>query len=270
MKNIKEKFGPWAIVTGASSGIGKEFANQLASDGINLVLLARRENLLEELASKLQEQYAVQVKYLPLDLTSETFLEEIIDFTNGLDIRLLVSNAGVAYMGAFNKSPMEQLSRNLNLNVNTQMKLSHWFTSKLSTENKKGGLLLVSSTVAYQGIPYSANYSGAKSYVLNLGEALNVELRNKGINVTVLVPGPTDAPGLTDRTDADMVNNLPMKPQPVDQLVKEGLSALLKNKPSQIGGTLNRTMTKVMLRVMSRNQASAFWGKMVRKMVVAK
>lgn len=267
---LKQRFGPWAIVTGASSGIGKEFANQLAKEGINLILLARRENLLAKLASQLKDQYTVQVKYLSIDLTTDNFLEEIIDFSSGLDVRLLISNAGVAHMGAFNKIPMTNLGRNLKLNVVTQMKLSHWFTSKLLEENKKGGLLLVSSTVAYQGIPYSANYSGAKSYVLNLGEALNYELKDHGINVTVLVPGPTDAPGLTDRTDADMLNNLPMKPQPVDQLVREGLTALLKNKSSQIGGALNRTMTKMMLGLMSRNQASAFWGKMVHKMVVAK
>ena len=268
--NFKEKFGPWAIVTGASSGIGKEFAQQIAASGINVILLARRESLLRELAESLKAKYKIEAKYGRIDLTEEDFLDQIETLTEGLQIGLVISNAGGARMGAFNKIPMSDFESMIRLNVTAQMKISHWFSSRLLKENRRGGLLLVSSTTAYQGVPYGADYSAAKAYILNLGEALNFELKDKGINVTVLVPGPTDTPGLTDNADADMVAHLPMKPQAVDKLVKEGLVALSKNKPTQIGGRPNRIMATLMKTMMSRNGASAFWGKMMHKMVVLK
>jgi len=270
MKNSIKKFGTWALVTGASSGIGKEFANQLAENGMNVILIARRENLLKELANNLESNYNIQTKYLVLDLTDDNIIERIEDITKGLDLSFVVSNAGGARMGAFHKIPMADFESMIQLNVSAQMKISHWFTSRRIKENKKGGLLLVSSTTAFQGVPYGADYAAAKAYILNLGEALNFELKDKGINVTVLVPGPTDTPGLNDNEDADMAAHLPMKPQDPSQLVKEGLTAILKNKPSHIGGRMNRIMAGVMKTAMSRKGASAFWGKMMHKMVVIK
>lgn len=270
MKIIKDNFGSWAIVTGASSGIGKEFATQLAKQGINVILIARRQNLLKELSTSLESNYKIQTKCLILDLIDENIIEHIEDITKGLDIGFVVSNAGGARMGAFHKLPMTDFEAMIKLNVTAQMKISYWFTSRRIKENKKGGLLLVSSTTAFQGVPYAANYAAAKAYILNLGEALNYELRNKGINVSVLVPGPTNTPGLTENKDADMVSHLPMKPQLVEELVREGLTALIKNKPSYVGGKSNRIMVNIMKTIMSRRAASVFWGKMMYKMVTIK
>lgn len=267
MKNLKRKFGPWAVVTGASSGIGKEFARQLVEQGFNVVLFARREALLRELASNLTAKHSVQVKYAPLDLTQGDFLDTMKQQVARLDVGLVVSNAGAAHMGAFTKLKVDDLDAMLKLNVTAQMKISHWFANRLIEASKAGGIILVSSSIAYQGTPYAANYSAAKAYILNLGEALNYELREHNINVSVLVPGPTDAPGLTERQDANMLDNLPMKPQPVDALVREGLRALAKNKPYQIGGGMNRFVTGMMGTVMSRAKASAFWGKKMQEMV---
>ena len=270
MKNNIKQFGTWALVTGASSGIGKEFANQLAENGMNVILIARRENLLKELSNQLEKKFNINTKYLVLDLTDDNIIERIETITKGLDVGFVVSNAGGARMGAFYKIPMADFESMIQLNVSAQMKISHWFTSRRIKEHKKGGLLLVSSTTAFQGVPYGADYAAAKAYILNLGEALNFELKDKGINVTVLVPGPTDTPGLNDNEDADMAAHLPMKPQSPSQLVKEGLTAILKNKPSHIGGRMNRIMSRVMKTAMSRKGASAFWGKMMHKMVVIK
>jgi short-subunit dehydrogenase len=270
MNTIKNKFGTWALITGASSGIGKEFAYQLASQGINLVLIARRENLLKELSEKLKKEANIKVNYLVLDLTSNNIIERIEEATQGLDIGFVVSNAGGARMGAFHKIPRIDFETMIQLNVSAQMKISHWFTAQRIKEEKQGALLLVSSTTAFQGVPYAADYSAAKAYILNLGEALNFELKDKGINVTVLVPGPTNTPGLNENEDADMAAHLPMKPQAVDKLVKEGLDAILKNKPSHIGGRMNRIMTSVMKTFISRNGASKFWGKMMYKMIKIK
>lgn len=270
MIGVKQKYGPWAIVTGASSGIGKEFANQLAASGVNVVLVARRGLLLEELAESLQSRYRVEVRFASLDLSQPTFLAQLELITKGLEIGLVISNAGGARMGAFDKIPVSDFEAMIHLNVMAQMKISHWFTARLIKEKRKGGLILVSSTTAFQGVPYCADYSAAKAYILNLGEALHYEFKHRGIDITVLVPGPTDAPGLTDNADADMMAHLPMKPQPAAGLVKEGLSALMKNKPTHIGGRMNRIMTSIMKIMMTRYAASVFWGKMMYKMVTLK
>ncbi len=270
MKTLKEKFGSWAIVTGASSGIGEEFSKQLAQNGFNLVLLARREELLRKLAQSLKDKYNVEIKYACVDLTSKNFLIQIEEMTKDIDVRFLISNAGALRMGAFHRIPMADFERTINLNVMAQMKISHWFTSYLVKGDKKGGLLLLSSTEAYQGIPYSADYAATKAYILNLGEALNFEFRDKGIHVCVLAPGPVDTPSLTENPDADVVKYLPMKPQAVDLVVKEGLLAILKNKPSHITGRMNRISTFIMKTFMSRKKATALWGKSMYKMVYLK
>lgn len=267
MSTLHNTFGTWALVTGASSGIGKEFAYQLAEKGFNLILLARREYILEEIAKDLETRFSIQVKFQSFDLSKEIDTQVLEDLTKGLKLGLLVSNAGDGRMGSFNKLPINSLEGMIQLNVTSHLQLSHWYTSKLLKENKTGGLILLSSTTAFQGTPYATNYSASKAYVLTFGEALHYELKSKGIHVSVLAPGPTDTPGLNDNKDADLVSHLPTKPQDVKDLVKEGLNAILKNKPLQIGGASNRVMFKMMKLLFSRKAASAFWGKMMYKMV---
>ena len=267
MKKTLPSLGPWAIITGASAGIGAGFARRLAAEGLNLVLVARRAPLLESLAAELRASHGVEVRAHPADLSEPDAAEALATATADLDVGLLVANAGAARMGAFLKVGLRELAAMARLNVTTQLALAHHFATRFAARPQGGGLLLVSSTVAYQGIPYAANYSGAKAYLLNLGEALNHELRGSGVHVTVLVPGPTDTPGLTGRDDANMVEHLPMRPQPVPALVREGLAALLANEPSHIGGRVNRTMTRVMNAVLPRNTAVSFWGTQMQKMV---
>lgn len=267
MSTLHKQFGTWAIVTGASSGIGKEFAYQLAQNGFHLILLARREQKLQEIANDLTSTYSIQVKFKSFNLSEEINMDTLEELTAQLDVGLLVSNAGDGRMGIFNNIPIGSLERMIQLNVTSHLQLSHWFTSLLLKKNKKGGLILLSSTTAFQGTPYATNYSASKAYVLTFGEALNYELKNKGIHVTVLAPGPTDTPGLTENKDADLVSHLPTKPQSVKDLVKEGLAAISKNKPLQIGGASNRVMYRVMKLVFPRKLASAFWGKMMKKMI---
>ena len=264
------QFGPWAVVTGASTGIGEGFARRLAAEGFHLVLVARRLPLLDALAGKLRAAHGVEVRTVRADLSDPVAVEALIEAVADLDVGLLVSNAGAARMGAILKVEHTELTAMARLNVTTQLALTHHFARRFADRPSVGGILLVSSTVAYQGIPFAANYSGAKAYILNLGEALNHELRSAGVHVTVLVPGPTDTPGLTGRDDANMVDHLPMRPQPVEALVREGLDALLANEPSHIGGRLNRTMTRVMNALLPRSTAVTFWGGQMERMVYDK
>lgn len=264
MKNLKN-FGKWAIVTGSSSGIGEEFANRLASLGHNIVLIARREVQLAEVAKNLQNSFNVETKIIPLDLTADNALDVIKKEIEGLDVGLLISNAGIAEMGAYTKVPYEKLDNEVQLNVNVQLKLTHYF-SKFFQNKGKGGIIMVSTAMALQGVPYAANYSASKSYVLNLGEALNYELKKDGVHVTAVMPGPTDTVMITNRTDADM-SGLPMKPQSTEALVKESLKALSKNKPTVVGGRMPKIMGAMGKRVMSRKGNVGMWGKMMHKMV---
>ena len=264
-QKLTKAFGPWAIVTGASSGIGKEFAIQLAQQRLNLVLCARRQDLLNQVAQELHSQFGVSVKSVQLDLSQPDFLDRLKPELENLDVGLLVSNAGAASMGAFLKKDPKQLHEMIQLNVSAHMTLSHFFLTSLLQRKRPGGLLLISSTAALQGVPYAANYSAAKSYVINLGEALNYELSSHNIHVSVTAPGATSTPSFHDRQDVDLTV-IPTKPMPVEQCVRGALKALYRNQPLYIPGVLNKIMAGLMGRTLLPRQASvALWGTLMKR-----
>src|SRR5690349_2708252 len=169
------RFGPWALVTGASSGIGREFARQLAANGLNVVLAARRLPALAELGEELTAQYGIQHRCLPVDLAAPGFLDRIVEATDDLDVGLVVYNAGDMAPGAFPGSTNDALLGDMRLNAETHLSLTHHFGQRLAARGR-GGILLVSSVAGLQPVPYVANYSATKSYVLTLAEAVHHEL----------------------------------------------------------------------------------------------
>jgi short-subunit dehydrogenase len=231
------RFGPWALVTGASSGIGREFARQLAANGLNLILVARRLSILNEVAADLAARYGIQCQCVPVDLASPDFLAPIAEATEDRDVGLVVSNAGDMVLGEFLDSTHEALLAELRVNAETHLRLARHFGPRLAARGR-GGILLVSSVAALQPVPFIANYSATKSYVLSLGESVHRELAAKGVNVTVLVPGATDTPMLT-RFGADQT---PMRRliMPVQTCVSDGLAALAANRPRRVSGFMNR------------------------------
>ena len=246
MKNLavidRDKFGPWAVVTGASSGIGKEFARQLAANGLNLVLVARRAELLKEIGARLEEDFGIKTKTVQVDLAEKDFIEKINAPTSALDIGLVVSNAGAGNPGPFMSKEMTDLLMHVRLNATAHLELVHHFAPSLA-KRRKGGILLVGAMGASNGIPYMANDSATKAYVSALGEALHVEFIELGINVTVLHVGLTDTPVIA-KFGLDP-KSMPMKPMSVEQCVSEGLFALQKNQSACIPGRLNRVMNRV-------------------------
>jgi uncharacterized protein len=248
------KFGPWAIVTGASSGIGKEFARQLAASGFHVVLVSRRLSTLEELGDRLAAEFGVQYRAVEVDLTEEYFLSRIEEATHDLDIGLVVSNAGTWMLGDFVTMDSRALQRSLNLNVKAHLDVAHHFGQRLARRGR-GGLLLTASTAGLQGIPFSAEYAAAKAYVLTLGEGLHNELQKVGVHVTVLLPGATDTPLL-----AASGFELPtiLKPMSVEQCVAEGLAALSTNRATHIAGRMNRMLAALM----PRRLATRMYGSM--------
>lgn len=247
-------FGPWAIVTGASSGIGKEFARQLAASGLHVVLVARRLSTLEELGSRLAAEFGVQYRAVGVDLAEEHFLGKIEEATHDLDIGLVVSNAGTWLIGDFVTMDSSALQRSLHLNVRAHMDVAHHFGQRLA-RRRRGGLLMTASTAGLQGIPFNAEYAAAKAYVLTLGEGLHGELQKAGVHVTVLLPGATDTP-LLAASGFDLPSFL--KPMSPEQCVAEGLAALSANRATHIAGRMNRMLAALM----PRRLATRMYGSM--------
>src|SRR3989441_5618217 len=238
-KVAKERFGPWALVTGASSGIGKEFARQVAAAGINVVLVARRETTLIEVGRSIGNDFKVQHRVIVMDLSQEGFIPKLAEHTKDLDIGLVVSNAGTANPGEFLKLDRHLLEETLRLNTMSHLDIAHYFGGKLAVR-RRGGLILVGAMGAENGIPCIANDGAAKAYVHSLGEALHYEFKPLGVYVTVLAAGVTNTEVL-EKFGFDP-KTMPMKPMSVEQCVSEGLNALRENRSRIIPGRVNRIM----------------------------
>ena len=235
----KKRFGPWALVTGASSGIGKEFARQIAASGINVVLVARREKLLDEVGQGLANGFNVQYRNVVADLSQEGFLDKLAEATNDLDIGLVVSNAGTGNPGEFLKLDRQLHRTTLRVSTIAHLDITHHFGAKL-VKRGRGGLMLAGAMGAEAGVPRMANDGAAKAYVHSLGEALHYEFKPRGVYVTVLAAGFTNTAvlekfGLEPKT-------MPMKPMSVEQCVSEALGGLRKNRSKVIPGRLNRIL----------------------------
>lgn len=190
MRRMRDRYGPWALVTGASSGIGASFARELAARRFNLVLVARREGLLHELADELQARNAIRTQVIAADLTRDDFMPLIERGTEGLDIGLLVNNAGAGEPGSFLNSDLDDEIRTLNLNCRTPLVLTHYF-GRAMRQRGRGGLIFLSSVVAYAGLPAWSNYAATKAHNLLFAEGLSAELERDGVDVLAVCPGFT-------------------------------------------------------------------------------
>lgn len=184
-------YGPWALITGASSGIGAEFAVQLAGAGVNLILVARRKQRLEDLAHKLEGKHHVAVRTVPVDLSQPDFLPTIVSATESLEVGLLVNNAGFGLAGKFLDHDLDKELALLNVNCGAPLALTHVFGRKMA-QRKKGGIIFVSSVSGYIATPFESTYAASKVYELFLAESLGYELKQNGVDVLALCPGSTD------------------------------------------------------------------------------
>ena len=164
---FKECYGPWALVTGASSGIGAEFARQLAALGLNLVLVARRRQRLEVLARPLESGNHIEVKAVVADLSQPDFQPLLLAETQSVDIGLLVNNAGIGLANKFLDHVLENELALLNVNCRAVLVLSHLFGRQMAVR-RKGGIIFVSSVSGYLATPYEASYAASKVYELFL------------------------------------------------------------------------------------------------------
>lgn len=196
------QYGPWAIVTGASDGIGRAFAVKLAAHGLHLVLVARRGDRLHALANDLARRHGTQTRVLALDLAEPRALEALQAGSAGLDVGLLVAAAGYGSSGPLVAGDLSTELDQLQVNVGAVL-AQCWHFGRLFAARGRGGIVLMSSVVAFQGTPMSANYAATKAYVQSLAEALRHELRPSGVDVIASAPGPV-ATGFAARAGLQM------------------------------------------------------------------
>jgi len=220
-------FGNWVLITGASSGIGEGFAHRLAAGGMNLVLTARRKDLLQELGNTLLTRYSVQCRVVPADLTKEEDVGKLVLQTADLDIGLLISNAGTGDVASFFDRETGELMDRIRLNASSHLWLTHHFGKKMALR-KKGGILLTGAMGAVEGVPYMATEAATKGFIQALGKSLHTELKAFGVHLTVLVTTPTETPVFYKLGFS--LQNVPVKPISVEQCVGEALDALVKNR----------------------------------------
>lgn len=190
MKAVKDKYDNWALVTGASSGIGNEYATHMASQSLNIVLVARNEKKLRDIEKELISKYKVNVEVIAADLTIESDIETLFKKTNDLEIGLLVNNAGREDSNHLVKIPIKQHLNTIDLNIKTPLILTHHFEAKM-IDRKKGGIINMSSIVSFQGVPYVANYAGTKAYNLIFSEGIAAEFKKHNSDVLAVTPGFT-------------------------------------------------------------------------------
>lgn len=203
---LKANYGEWAIVTGASSGIGLELATQLANAGFNLVINSRQLEKLQEVERQLKHNSIIEIKIVASDVAENEGIEQIIQATKGLNIGLLILSAGYGTSGNFTDSSLHSEINMLRVNCEALLSLTHYYSQQF-VQQKRGGIILMSSMVAFQGTPYSANYAATKAYVQTFAEGIAVELKLKGVDVLAAAPGPVES-GFSKRANMKMSMSL--------------------------------------------------------------
>jgi short-subunit dehydrogenase len=239
-----KRYGPWAIVTGASSGIGQAFAEHLARLGLHLVLVARSTDRLHELGNALTAAHGVRHRVVTLDLEEPAAAARLIEATADLDVGLLISNAGGGRPGLLLDQDLAALHRRFRLNAISHLELAHHVGRRLVARG--GGGMLFVAALGGHGIPHMAHDSAAKGYVLNLGEALHHELKGAGVDVTVLLPGNVETP-IFDKLGVDR-EWMPLPTLPADVAVREAMGALAKGKPLHVPGRAIRNLSRLLPR----------------------
>src|SRR5438094_9438108 len=239
-ETMEDLHGKWALITGASSGFGEEFARQYAAQGRPLVLVARRQEKLETLATELRETYRVDVIVEQVDLSNVAAVIQLHQrlLERGIAVDILINNAGHGLQGTFLDGTLDATLAMLQLDVLSLTAVTHVFAQDMRTR-RRGKILLVASLLAYQGVENFEVYAAAKPYVLRLGEALHRELKRDGVTVTVLCPGMSETgfASAAQQKITPALKLLMMQPAPV---VRAGIRALQAGRISVVPGWANK------------------------------
>jgi short-subunit dehydrogenase len=259
--DFRSKYGPWAVVAGATEGIGRAFSLELARRGCALLLLARRASLLSELQSELSSQFKVEVRTLAVDLGSADVIERVRAVSDGIEVGLVVYNAAVSVQGMFFDSPLEQRLAELDVNCRGPLHFAHHF-GKAMIARKKGGIILMSSLSGRQGTAFVSSYAATKAFNTVLAEGLWAELEERGVDVLACEAGATATPNFVKSLGSDRKSAVePMEPEGVAQAALDALGT----GPSVVPGMFNR-LAMMSMGLMSRKQAIRIVSAATRKM----
>ena len=252
MTAFVDRYGPWAVVAGASEGIGASFSRKLAARGFNLVIVARRAGPLEELASEIRAKHQVEVRVQALDLGAPNVSSELGHATEAIDVGLVIYNAAYSPIGAFIDVDVEDHIKAVQVNVLGTLRVSHYFGRRLA-DRGRGGIIIMSSMSSIQGTAMVANYAATKAYDTILAEGLWRELGQRGVDVLGCIAGATLTPnyeGSTDKIPSSWLAR-PMKPGDVaEQALRD-----LGQRPSGVSGRRNRFASALLARLLPRRAA---------------
>lgn len=262
--HFKERYGPWAIIAGATQGIGEQFSHQLAAKGLNILMIARGQQGLDTVSKAVREQYKVDVETLALDLSDPALAEKLAAFTANKDIGLLVYNAIYSHIGEFLADDIN--SKMLTIDVNCKgplLFLDHLLPPM--KQRQRGGVILMSSMSGWQGSALVATYAASKAFNTVLAESLWEEMRHYGVDVITAVAGATKTPNFNKNTPQDKAGSaFPMEPKAV---VAEALTALEKGQgPTRVTGIINKSVYFLLLRMFTRRFAVKFISNATRKL----
>lgn len=237
-----------ALITGASAGIGAAFARHLAAEGYALLLVARRIERLQELATELKAQHGVRCDVFAADLNDPAAPAAIVAFAEkqGIAIDVLINNAGLSGKTAFAETPWPKLAAEIQLMITAVTELCHRVLPGMR-QRGWGRIVNLSSLAAFSPPGASLLYTGIKSYVLGISQSLDMELKPQGIHVTALCPGFTHSEFHDTMGTRDAANKLPgLLWQEADEVVREGWDAVMKGKPVCVPGVVNKLVASTM------------------------
>ena len=247
MQDFKAQYGPWALVAGASEGLGAAFARSLAKRGLNLILLARRIQLLESLAQEIRQEFEIEINCIEIDLSNETEVNHLVEKLNE-EIGLLVYNAAYSPIGYFANTDVKSIMKIVEVNVATPLMLTKLLSDGM-IERNRGGIILMSSMAGAQGSPKIATYAASKSFNSVLAEGLWKELGQFNIHVLASIAGAIRTPGYATASEG---KNAPGT-LGAGQVAEETINALGKG-PAIIPGFFNKFANFIMIRLLGRRQ----------------
>ena len=247
MTDFKALEGSWAVVAGASEGLGAAFASCLAARGMKLLLIARREPLLQTAAEALREAHGVEVRCLVQDLAAPDLAEVLRKETANLDVGMLIYNAASVPIGPFMKATDAELQQMMEVNAIGMVSAVRSVVPGM-VQRGRGGVILVSSLAGLQGFPGLAGYSATKAFIINLGEALWYELKDSGVDAMACIAGAMPTPGFNR-----VFKELAPGAMPAEQAAEKTLRALGKG-PRFIPGLVNKLVAATTLRLVSRKR----------------
>ncbi len=261
--NLKQKYGNTALVAGASEGIGAAFATRLAAEGMDIVLIARRLEPLQQLADLLKNKYNINVRCITCDLSGTNATQQIEEELNGREISLMVYNAALSYIGPFINNSAENHSQAAQVNMMTPLNMVQFYGEKMLARGK-GAVVLMTSMAGFQGSGYLSVYAATKAFNMILAESLWYEWKTSGVDVIACCAGATATPGYKN-THPEKTGFLTPRVLDPEEVADECFKKLGK-QPSFITGRGNRLASFVMQKIFSRKMAVNIMGDNTRKM----